>query len=49
MQDPQQSTVRAIIGSTVDEDTLALSRASRRHEMPIIGYVAESSDLSDKV
>jgi len=46
--DSSQTTIRAIIGSVTDEDTIALSRASRRHGIPIMGYVAESSELSDK-
>ena len=41
--------MRAIIGSTTDDDTIALSTVSKRHEMPIIGYVAESGELTDKV
>ena len=50
IQDPTQSgTVRAIIGSTTNEDTIFLSTVSRADEMPIMGYVAESSQLSDKV
>ena len=49
LQDPTQPTIRAIIGSVTDEDTIALSRTSRRHQMPIMGYVTESSELSDKV
>ena len=48
-QDPSQSSARAIIGSVGEEDTIALSRASKRHEMPIMGYQSESGDLSDKV
>ncbi len=44
-----QPTIRAIIGSSSDDDTIALSTASKRHEMPIVGYVAESSLLSEKV
>ena len=48
-QDPGQPTIRAIIGSVTDEDTIALSRTSRRHQMPIMGYVTESGELSDKV
>ena len=49
-QDTSQSgTVRAIIGSTTEEDTISLSTVSKRHEMPIMGYVAESGKLSDKV
>lgn len=41
--------MRAIIGSVTEEDTISLSTVSKRHEMPIMGYVAESGELSDKV
>jgi len=49
IQDPNEGTVRAILGSVGEEDTVALSRASKRHEMPIMGYQSERGDLSDKV
>ena len=45
----QSGMVRAIIGSPTEEDTISLSTVSKRHEMPIMGYVAESGELSDKV
>ena len=48
-QDPSQSTVRALLGSTSDEDTIALSRVSQADKMPIMGYKVETADLSDKV
>ena len=41
--------VRAIIGSVTDKDTIFLSTLSQKDHMPIMGYVAESSELSDKV
>lgn len=48
-QNPNEATARAILGAVGEEDTIALSRASRRHNMPIMGYQAESGLLSDKV
>ena len=49
LQDPSQLTVRALIGSSSDEDTIALSRVSQADKMPIMGYKVETADLSDKV
>ena len=49
LQDPSQPTVRALIGSSSDEDTIALSRVSQADKMPIMGYKVETADLSDKV
>ena len=48
-QDPSQPTIRALLGSSSDEDTIALSRASQADKMPIMGYKVETADLSDKV
>ena len=47
-QDPAQPTVRALLGSSSDEDTIALSRVSQADKMPIMGYRVETADLSDK-
>ena len=44
-----QPTVRALLGSSSDEDTIALSRVSQADKMPIMGYKVETADLSDKV
>ena len=50
LQDSTQGeSIHAIIGSATEEDTISLSTVSKRHEMPIMGYVAESGELSDKV
>lgn len=47
--DTNLPSVHAIIGGIDEDDTLLLSRTSNRHEMAIVGYAAETSELSDKV
>ena len=47
--DTNLPSVHAIIGGIGEDDTLLLSRTSNRHEMVIVGYAAETSELSDKV
>lgn len=47
--DTSLPSVHAIIGGIGEDDTLLLSRTSNRHEMVIVGYAAETSELSDKV
>ena len=37
------------MGSVENEQTVALSKVSKLHKMPIIGYIADDAELSDKV
>ena len=37
------------MGSVENEQTVALSRFSRLHEMPIVGYNSDDAELADKV